>query len=368
MTGRSRLCSAADMGVRLLLGLPIALATSGCAVGLRGGPEVRAQPGGAALEGRGTLNVSFPSTEDGSYGYLGIPLSVSGGANLSSGRAEGTFEWGVELGGFGQKYGFRGSVRRGWHLSPEGGGYVALRGGPMLVLEPPSLYNSRADSTASLTLEAMTALSTEGDLNPMAGLCLTLDLDATLVSSKLNIPSGRPFRCDDGSSWRASARLGRRRSPALGRELGAAERERIGLSYLEDGLDEHASVPAFERLAQELAAHAAPRVLVARALAAAAEEVRHARTCFSLAEAYLGRDVMVPGFPTLGSVRPRDLAQVMGECLLDGCVGEAAAAEVVLERARATAEPTERRALRAIAVDERGHAQLAADIVAWSLG
>ncbi|HEX2873937.1 MAG TPA: hypothetical protein VHP33_21930 [Polyangiaceae bacterium] len=58
----------------------------------------------------------------------------------------------------------------------------------------------------------------------------------------------------------------------------------------------------------------------------------------------------------------------MNECWSDGCIGEAAAAEIVLDRARAATEPAERRALHAIAADEHGPARLAADVVAWSVG
>ncbi|HEX2873941.1 MAG TPA: ferritin-like domain-containing protein [Polyangiaceae bacterium] len=318
------------------------------------------------MEGRGTLSIGVPGVDDGKVTYLGVPLSVSGGANVSTGESVGTFEWGLELGHLGQKYGFRGSLRRGSHLGEAGGHYVVLRGGPTLMLKPLTDGESRAGVTSSLTLEAMTGLATEGDMDPLVGACLSIDFDAAL-SGNINIPSGRPFRCDDGSNWRARAHLGRRRSPSLGRALAAQERERIGMSYLEDGLDEHASVPAFERLAQELSAHGAPQFLVTRALSAATEEVRHAHTCFALAEGYLGRQVTVGDFPTLHGVRPRDLAQVAAECLVDGCLGEATAAEVVLARARTATEPTERGALRRIAADEHGHAQLAADIVAWSM-
>lgn len=329
---------------------------------------MRAQTGASAVEGRGTLTLGLPGIEDRTIAYLGAPLSVSGGPNLSTGETQGTFEWGVELGGIGKKWGFRGGLRRGYHLSETGGAYLVLRGGPTLTLKPVEPYANRTGNTLSLTLEAMTGIETRGDLKPMVGACLSFDLDAVLVDTKINIPSGRPYRHADGSSWRARTSLGRRRSPSLGRELQSDERELQGLAYLEDALDEHASVPAFQRLAAELAAHAAPRELVARALSAAAEEVRHARTCFALAAAYLGRDVTVPDLPALKAAPPRALDQVVSECCSDGCVGEAAAAQVVLERAHAATAPAERRALRGIAADERGHARLAGDVVAWALG
>ena|GEM_PF-7066708 len=162
--------------------------------------------------------------------------------------------------------------------------------------------------SAAITLEGFIGAGTGGDLEGagLFGACLSIDLD---YYSRFDLPHGRPFRCDDGSTWRGRARLGRRRSASLGRLLPPAERERIGLAYLDDALDEHASVPAFERLAVELALHRAPRSLVARALGAAAEEIRHARTCFALAAAYLGRDIRAPSLPYPGVRRARALPE-----------------------------------------------------------
>jgi hypothetical protein len=135
---------------------------------------------------------------------------------------------------------------------------------------------------------------------------------------------------------------------------------------LEDALDEHASIPAFERLALELAVLGAPRVLVTRARAAAAEELRHARICFELAAAYLGRDATVssPPHPRLRRARPR--SEIARESFWDGCVGEARAAQALLERATRAGDRRERSDLYRIARDEAGHARLAADIVKWA--
>lgn len=330
--------------------------------GLRAGPEVRAQSPGAVLEGRGTATAALGGISNGQATQFGIPLSLSSGVRFADGETEGTFESGGEFTSVGKRFGFRSSVRIATQLGTTNGGYAGVRGGPVLMLQAPR--NGKA--APSITLEALAAVGTGGDIegSGLFGACLSLDLDA-YSDFKLKIPSGRPFRCEDGSTWRAHAQLGRRRSPTLGRQLCSVEREQLGLSYLEDGLDEHASVPAFERLALELAAHGAPRSLIARARAAADDELRHARTCFALATAYLGRDVAVPSLRQPQVRQARALAEIAHECLVDGCIGEAAAAQVVLERARSARAPSERHALARIASEEHGHAQLAADIVAW---
>lgn len=348
---------------RVLLGAPVVLLSAGCTISMRAGPELRAQPPGAVLEGRGTFTLGLGSASGEHGTQLGIPLSLSGGSRLQGGDGEGTFESGLEYTSVGERFGFRAGGRIGTQLGKASGGYVGLRGGPVLMLKPP-----RDDhASPAITLEGLVAAGTGGDVEGggLFGLCLSVDLDH-YSGFKLNMPHGRPWRCADGGTWRGRARLGRRRSPLLGRELAFAERERMGLSYLEDGLDEHASVPAFERLAWELAEHGAPRLLVARARAAAAEEIRHARTCFALAAAYLGRDVRAPELPYLRVRRARPLSEIARESWWDGCIGEAGAAQVVLARATGAGDVAERRALRGIARDERGHARLAADVVVWA--
>lgn len=351
------------MGSRVLLGVPLVLASSGCTLSMRAGPELRAQPPGAVLEGRGTFTMGLGSASGKEGVQLGIPVSLSGGSRLEGGDGEGTFESGLEYTGVGERFGFRAGGRIGTQLGKATGGYVGLRGGPVLMLKPPR----EGHAGPAITLEGIVAAGTGGDLEGggLFGLCLSIDLDH-YSKFNLGLPHGRPLRCADGSTWRGQARLSRRRSASLGQHLAAAERERIGLSYLEDGLDEHASVPAFERLALELALHGAPRSLVARARAAAAEEIRHARTCFALAAAYLGRDVRAPDLPYTRVRRARPMSEIADESWWDGCVGEAVAARAVLARAADAQHLLERRALRGIARDERGHATLAADVVAWA--
>jgi len=123
---------------------------------------------------------------------------------------------------------------------------------------------------------------------------------------------------------------------------------------------EAASVPAFERLARELAMHGAPDDLVRRAQAAMRDEVRHATAMTALAARFghVPRAVDAPQLPC------RPLAAIARENAIEGCVREAYGALVVTYQAE-SAMPELRTAFRAIARDERRHAALAEDVHAW---
>lgn len=123
---------------------------------------------------------------------------------------------------------------------------------------------------------------------------------------------------------------------------------------------EAASVPAFERLARELAAWHAPSDLVERARAAMADEVRHARVMTALARRYgrAPRAIDVPELPC------RSLAEIAIENAIEGCVREAYGALIATYQAE-RASPALRPAFRAIAADERGHADLAEAVHTW---
>lgn len=123
---------------------------------------------------------------------------------------------------------------------------------------------------------------------------------------------------------------------------------------------EAASVPAFERLARELAAHDAPAELIRRARVAMRDEVRHARVMRELAVQFGGapRPFDVPALPI------RALDAIARENAIEGCVREAYGALVATYQAE-TAAPELRAAFAAIARDERRHAELAEDVDAW---
>jgi hypothetical protein len=125
---------------------------------------------------------------------------------------------------------------------------------------------------------------------------------------------------------------------------------------------EAASVPAFEQLALELAAHGAPRALVQACLRARADEVRHARTTARLARRFGARPVRPLVAPR--SIRP--LVDVALDNATEGCVRETFGAAVAHVQAQRSHNRRVRRAMRTIAVDETRHATLSWAIDAWA--
>jgi len=178
---------------------------------------------------------------------------------------------------------------------------------------------------------------------------------------------GRPLRRDDGRAPLAGAtRIRRRRTED-------AARERAGQVWLDRARMEWASVPAFLELVRQLTALGAPLELIERARAAAADELRHAVLSGDLA-ATLGELHLVdldppavtpPRSPAFGRA---GLIRLAVESFVDGCVGEAAAADQAEREAELATSPPIAAVLRTIAGDEAGHARLAWDVVTWALG
>lgn len=182
--------------------------------------------------------------------------------------------------------------------------------------------------------------------------------------------SGRPHLGQDGpvvaqvragDAWGEPATAG----TSDGR-LPEALRQHIAQQWLQDARAEHASVAAFARAALELMAVGAPPELLAQALAAAQDEVEHARRCFELAGRYGGAAVQPGPLPALAP-RPSTIARLAADTFAEGCVGETIAALAAQRAARDCADPRVRECLETIADDEARHAALAWSTVAWAL-
>src|SRR6185503_20150251 len=105
------------------------------------------------------------------------------------------------------------------------------------------------------------------------------------------------------------------------------------------------------------------------ALAAAEDEMVHARISADLASRYLGTRV----WPTLPDVPPRaplagraGLIRLTTESWLDGCLVEGMAAERALVASRLAIDGGARTAQCAIARDEARHAELGWNILRWA--
>jgi hypothetical protein len=184
---------------------------------------------------------------------------------------------------------------------------------------------------------------------------------------------GRPLRIRgrqvhpelrEGSDWTDGARP----DPS---GLDVPTRRALEALWLHDAQKEHASVPAFARVAWVLAAAGAPAELLAWSHRAAIEEIEHARLCFALAAGYAGRSHTVEPMPELllGGLEVRgDAFELLAtESLSDGCQLEDFNADVAAACAEVCEEPVTRAVLARIAREERAHAEFSWAVLGWVL-
>jgi hypothetical protein len=145
--------------------------------------------------------------------------------------------------------------------------------------------------------------------------------------------------------------------------------ERLRDHWLASARYEHASVAAFARVSLQLLSLGAPAELLRATQQAMADEVRHAQLCFGLAAAYGGAPpceagpLRIDGCVSTGM----QLEAALHEAIIEGALGEGAAALEALEGARACVDPVVRDVLSRIAEDEQRHALLAYQTVKWAL-
>jgi hypothetical protein len=177
---------------------------------------------------------------------------------------------------------------------------------------------------------------------------------------------GRPLTVDSGVRVASvSARpWGATRIQSL-----SSSRSRARAAYwLEIAQMEHASVASFARFVHELMRFGAPPRLLREALAAAADEVRHAEQTFALASAYAGASVG-PGALRVDDLHPTaDLEVFVTRLIREGCVGETLGVAEALALLEHELDPALRPRLELIAADETRHAGLAWRTLRWIAG
>jgi hypothetical protein len=141
-----------------------------------------------------------------------------------------------------------------------------------------------------------------------------------------------------------------------------ASRDAAGAFFARSAHLEAASVVAFERMARELERFGAPGELVARARAAALEEVRHAALMGAQARRFGGAVAPVEVLPQ----GERSLEDFAADNAREGCVRETFGAAVCAWQGLHALDPEIRRAMSEIADDEAGHAELSWDVDAWA--
>ena len=179
---------------------------------------------------------------------------------------------------------------------------------------------------------------------------------------------GRPLRGEGGIA-RPGVIAGRERRLRDAR-LGAGTRGAIGDAWIEDARSECAAISAFVALARDLAAVGAPPSLVARALGAAGDEVRHTLACAEIASSHAGFDVhpvLLGAPPARDADRREALTRMAIEAWLDGCLGEGAAAARAARASVTATDPDARRAQAVVAKDEQRHAELGWSVLACCL-
>lgn len=180
---------------------------------------------------------------------------------------------------------------------------------------------------------------------------------------------GRPFLVH-GQARLAGTAEGDGWIAAIDVEVGAlSERERSALSehYTKWALAEHASVASFARFTLQLMALGAPADLVQRAIAAADDEVRHARFGFALASRVAGHPITPTQLAVDDALGTVTLEQTLRLAVVEGMIGETIAALEAHVAADVAGVPGLPGLLKEIANDESRHAELAYAFAAWAL-
>jgi len=183
---------------------------------------------------------------------------------------------------------------------------------------------------------------------------LSVTADGAVTELESEVLSSEVGQC----AGRRTEGLNRPPGPPRG-GLGAAEEYAAWLArvaHLEEG-----SIHAFERLADELAAHGAPTALVTAARASARDEARHTEAMSALARA----SGATPRPATLEASGVRSLFAIALENAVEGCVRETFGALVGHHQALAAEHEELRVAMASIAEDETRHAALSWEVAAW---
>ena len=193
-------------------------------------------------------------------------------------------------------------------------------------------------SSGSTSGEGSTTEGSTTTGEAMSGTCKAIEGETALVSClyEVNYACGRrpSGLCSEGKSCGPTP---------------------LARFFAESAHLEAASVTAFERLAAELRAMAAPDELIVAAERAAADEVRHARDVGVLAERSGGLVSPVD----METATERSTLEIAIENATEGCVGETWGALLAAHQAAAAEDPELRRCMEKIAADEARHAALA---------
>jgi hypothetical protein len=158
--------------------------------------------------------------------------------------------------------------------------------------------------------------------------------------------------------------VGGRRPRGLARVRAICAPTALGGYFARMAHDEAASVHAFQRMRDELAAHGAPDALIRAAERSASDEVRHARVMTRHAR----RLGATSPSPRVRRPEPRSLEAMARENAVEGCVLETFGALLAAWQAAHAPDPALRRTFARIAADEARHAALSWAVARWAEG
>jgi hypothetical protein len=144
-------------------------------------------------------------------------------------------------------------------------------------------------------------------------------------------------------------------------------RSDLAAHWAQIALMEHASIAAFSRFTLQLLQFGAPAELVQHSVAAAADEVEHARLAFALASHYGARDLGPGPLSLTDALTTQTLAEVLELVLHEGCIGETLAAFEAAHAADRCQDAELKSVLEGITEDEHRHAELGWSFVHWAL-
>lgn len=149
------------------------------------------------------------------------------------------------------------------------------------------------------------------------------------------------------------------------KQMSQGDKTRLGRAWRKSGESEHSSIASFAQVILELSSFGAPAELLQRTTSAMSDEVRHAKIMFSLASLALDSHIQVSGIELSNVTEIRSRPDFIEATIRDGCENETKAAEELAEEATKYDCPELRSLFMAMSKDERRHAALAYDTVAW---
>ena len=141
----------------------------------------------------------------------------------------------------------------------------------------------------------------------------------------------------------------------------------IAQEFSTQGEGEHASVASFARHTLQLLTMVAPPSLLTGSQKAALDEIKHAKMCYGIAEAFLGKTIQPSTLDIEGSVKLHGGEENLQSVINEGCIGETISAVRAQLGAHYAKQPMVKDSLETIAADEANHAQLAWNTVQWAI-